>query len=919
MSAEVGNVKLPNGYVVKNVPSNIGRDELKKAAITNGWAQESDFPAVVAQPPAVPDTKVEGVATAPAVAPNDIKKESERNYILDQASRGIWDMASNLVPDFIKMGESDIDFKSFQNADGTFRVQELEQVMREKEDAQAAAWVGYEGVAPDSTTEQIAGAAARSLTSEGPLAIAGASKKATSVIGEAAYSAAAATIGALAQEGTSQIGQKWGLPSYATEMLSAITGSMANVGLGATRSLTQTAFETAGTTLNKRKEMTSNVDKASDYLASAEMKQVIGKATEAQPNIDSVIQAAQDLESQIPGLIIPPAAALADNPIYRKNTEHLLRSDPEFFASAKKALQDANAAVTARKEQLFGKADQLVDAKIRASLPKNYTGRIKAAEKRKELIQAKIDTLTDKVKTPSDQVDIGESVRGLMNAKVESVRKVLSPQYERLLKNAEKTDVAMSSKGVAEVHKVVKLMKYGDNFAAFPSLINKINTEWSPVDATASPVILNSRGVPLRQPKGDVSYPEVSSVEVDSLKRAVNKAYRESKDPNQQRMLGNVKQVLAAQIQQAMPESFARPYADLDAQFYRELGIPFSKAGLSQLDAARFSTQQGAYLAKPEQARDFLSFVGESGVPVVRAAILTNLEKQAFNKDGSLDVNNVTRFINRNNRIINEVPGLRAELQDVGQAVRNLGEESARLDADYSRRSKELTDGFYKAMHGKKLEGVVNDILNSPEKSSQYLRDIKNMTPETAKMVRQGLRAGILENGIARNNESMIQFISRNKNVMDSWFGSTYANDVRNIAAAGDMINKLDTNTMRFATDYRDKDALSDKVGISSTQLQSILRDRITGVGTKLAIIGSKVNTSKTANKRDSQMMELLLNTDALATIRKSVEDTRITITAPQLALDFANNINKAISKGVYFGISGQEAMEQQPEIAPRR
>jgi len=879
---KISDVTLPNGFVVSDVPDSASKEEIKQEALKNGWAKEEDF------------------AEAPKAEENT--PASDRGYIVDQALRGTVDMLSSIMPDFIQKDLLGMDFKEFQNADGTFRVAEMDQYIREKEDAQASSLVGYEGVLPNSKTEEIAGAAVRSLTSEGPLAVVGSPKTALGVAGEVLFSATAAATGAAAQAASTVVGNKWGLPTWGTEILGAVTGAVATTGTGLARGAVQTGAAAGSTLIKNRNKAVETVDSVTDYVVASEMKTVIDKATTAQPNIEAVIHAVKELEGQIPGLTVPPAATLADNPIFKKNTEQLLRTDPSFFASAKKSLTDAKEAINTRKEQLFGKAGPETDKLIRDSLPKNFTARIKSADKRMKETQDRIDTLVEKALPKGDTVAVGQAIDKLMTAKTQAVRDKLSPLYENLINKADKTAVMMEPTGVRRVHQVAEIMKVGDNFASFPELMLKIRSEWQPTEGQAF-----NKGA---------EYPEVSAREVDSLKRAINKSLRQTKDPDKVRMLNMIKTELRGSIQQNMPESFAKPYADLDAQYYTELGVPMNTQGVRQLDSTRFAAQAGEYLSKPEQSADFLSFVGESGIPVVRDAIMLKMEKAAINKDGQLDGANLQRFIRRNARSLKQVPGLANELGDLGRTVQNLSETRARMDADNIVRSKELTEGFLKGMHGKKLEGVVVEILNSPANSAKYMRDLKNFTPETAKLIKQGVRAGILENGMTSNGKSMLEFIQSNKNVMDTWFGKTYSGDVRALALASDQLNKLDLDKMRFAVDYKSSDVLSEKVGISMTQLQSIARDRIVGLGTKLALVGSKINTASTAKKRDSQMTELLLNPEALKTIKEVAESKRLTITNPQLVEKLATTVHGAVSKGVYFGISGaeQEAERAQEE-----
>lgn len=844
---------------------------------------------------------------AAALDEKEAPSEEPNSFIVDQAIRGGFDFISGLFPDVFKDRplSSKTDYSQFQNADGTIRVAEMEQYINERDDVSAAELFGYQGVESDNLTEQLMGQTARSLVSEGPMVVMGASKKIPSVLSEVAFSGLSTLTGVAAQTVVSEAGKKWELPTLATEILGTVAGSVASVGASATRGALGGAIDNVRNAKVNKKYVSDNVDKATDFVVADEMNTVIEKAIQTQPDIESVITSVKELEGIIPGLTVPPAAALADNPIFKKNTEQLLRTDPTFFASAKKSLKDAKEAIDAHKTSLFGDASPATDKKIRESLPKNFTGRIRGAERKIQQTQNKIDRLIEKVVPKTDTVAVGQAIDKLMTQKQQHVRDKLSPKYAALLNKTDASLTLMSPNGVMRVSRMADLLKASDNFASFPQLMDKIRTEWRP-----------SEGTPFQ--KG-VEYPEVSAREVDSLKRAINKAIRQTKDTDKLRMLNALKTELKTSIAKDMPKSFSEPYSALDLQYYTELGIPMSKQGVRQLDSTRFASQAGAYLSRPEQAADFLGFVGEAGVPVVRDAIMLKMDKAAIRKDGSIDVANVVKFLKQNARLVEQVPGLASELNSIASVVDNLSSTKARMDAEYSVRSKELVDGFLKGMHNKKLSGVVNEILASPKSSEIYLRDLKNFDGETQKMIKQGVRAQIIENGINKSNMSMVEFIQANKNIMDQWFGSTYVKDVEALALASDQLNKVDLDKMKFALDYKNADTLSNKIGIPFAQLQSILRDRIAGAGTKAAIIASKISTSKIQDKKNSQMTELLLNPDALKSIREASEGTKggFSLFNPSLLESMATAINNSVTKGIYFGIAGAEEEQQRQAQLP--
>jgi hypothetical protein len=127
----------------------------------------------------------------------------------------------------------------------------------------------------------------------------------------------------------------------------------------------------------------------------------------------------------------------------------------------------------------------------------------------------------------------------------------------------------------------------------------------------------------------------------------------------------------------------------------------------------------------------------------------------------------------------------------------------------------------------------------------------------------------------------------------------------------------VDLDGMKFALSYKDADALQEKTGISAVQLQSILRDRITNFGTKIAIIWSKISTSSIKDKRNSQMMELLLNPNALEQLKRTTDAQKLNLTTPEGLSKFTKIINESVTKGIYFATQAAEEQAARQEEEP--
>jgi hypothetical protein len=836
------------------------------------------------------------------------------NYYIDKLKSGAADFVMSILPEDVTDKLLGIDVFEYAKQDGTFDTRKL-QVDRAAaiQDAKEQ-FFGYDGIKPESEVQRFAGEALESVAAEGPMAIVGA-KGFTGGLVELLHSYSASLLGRFGAETGEKVAELLGGEGAAQGIAGSIGGIIGGGSTIAGRAASGAALQAASGAIKERKRVNESLDTATEFVASKEVGNVIKKATEADPDLDSVIKATSEIEDAVPGLVIPPITVLADNPIYRKNIDYLLRTNPEFYAKAKEGLNNAVKSINDRKERLFGTSGPEADARIRKNLPKDYTATLSGARKRQNAIDQQLEKISEKVRSSVEFADVGAQVDALMKAKEAAVTQRLSPQYANLLKSAEESGTVFPAASVAEIHRAYKALENRDVFATFPALTKKLKTEWSPKKVEPSPIIIP--GQP--EPKATLQYKPVSMTEMDSFKRELNKSIRKTKDSTQLRILNGLKDSLKAEVAK-LPDEFGQKYNSLDLQFYKELGVPRSKAEISQLDSARFNSQAGQYLSRPEQAKEFIAFVGPAGIPVVKNAIFLRMQGSGlksggvFDKNGILDPKALAGFINKNKALIDTVPGLRNELLDARTLVDNLTQTKSRIDSEYNIRAKELTEGFYSAFEKKGLKEVSSQILKSNAESAKILKNIKNFDPETSRIVRQGIRASLLERAV-ESGDTMLDFIKKNEKAFMDWFGPTYLKSVESIGAASDRVSKVDIDKMKFALDYKDRDQMLEKVGISFPQFQSVLRDRISNGMTKLAIIGSKVSTSSAAAKRDSKMMDLLLNPGALDAIRKQVEASKMKVIDEKFMANIAQLIHNSVFKGLYFGTEAAESVREERSL----
>ena len=841
---------------------------------------------------------------APAPDVKDTGVEEQRNFYMDQLYQGAGDLVASLVPDAFKY-----DYEAYKDVPVTNwgDLARNQEVQFRNETAEA---LGAQNVAPEGESQRYLGGGLRSLVAQGPLALMPAKTLVQAPLALSANlisSTGGFAGGDLGRQSAEALGfEKGGSASSALEAVGGAIGGAVNI---PGRVATGLAFRTVSGTRDavqgrdkSSEAVRAGFDDAAERVAISEIKQVVKRAAETGgPRLEETLANSKNVADSMNGLEIAPFVSLIDNPIYRQNIEYLYNSRPEFRAKVQESLAANKEVIDTRLTQMYG-SRQAAEAALISQLPQNYTGRIKAAEKRIAQLDKQIERETQRFISDEDAVSVGARVDSLITAKKSAVVAKLSPEYERLLNKATEQGVNLQSGEVQQVYNFVRNTGNKERFASMPSLYKKINSFWKPV---ANP----------EAPEAPKRSPEVTAREVDSLKREVNRQLRTVKDPQKIDLLNELKRQLASAVDTMSP-SFVSSYKALDKQYYTELGIPFNAQGVKQLSAAKFSDQAGTFLTKPQQAQEFLTMAGKEGIPVVRDAVMVKFNNAVL-ATGQFDLKAYTRFMNKNKRLIDLVPNLRGELSSMQSSIKGMQDTKARLEADYARRSKEISDGFYRSFNERGLTGVTADIINSPAKRKAHLEQLRNLTPETSAIARKGIQASMVDKALSAKGINALDFVKKHEGAYTEVFGPRYYKDLVTATQAFDLLRNADLGNTAFGISYRNQDVLSEKAGISFPQVQSVLRDRISNAGTKLAIIGSKVFSSNSVEKRDSQLAEFMLNPEAVTLVARQVEvlnSPNLTKAARDEAVGvIANAVNSAVL-GVYFGTqaaTGPASVEQ--------
>jgi hypothetical protein len=772
----------------------------------------------------------------------------------------------------------------------------------------------YEGIKPGNSFEKYAGIGLGAAIEEGPLAVAG-GRGAFGLAAEALHSIAQSSLGAVVSDSGTELGQDLGMSEGGSQAFGTGLSVASGFLYGAGRLPMAAGIEAGQAALKTKADLAGTAEKAENYVANSQVKAILDSAVSVQPNMKSVVDNSVELEKSIPNLKLAPGVVLADNPIINKNLTYLNQKFPEFRAKFD-AMQTASVAARDKlRLDLFGERGEGVNKNLRLRLAEETGIKVQAAEKRIQAIDTQLSKATARLQTSQDSTDVGVAVRNMMKAKEAAVRSSLQPQYDYLLKSAEASGVRLGADSAERLHSTIRQLKADDVFANHPTLAAKAERIWGPVRPSTARAggRVQLRSGP-RLPDKPV-FNTISVKDMDSFKRSLNKAIRETDDLSETRKLYALKDAFKAEVDQ-LPDNFGAKYSALDMDYYKQLGVPLSSAGIRSLDSGRFETSVATALAKPEQAREFLNFVGESGVPVVRNAVLiqmTGKNSGVLDAEGNLSPRKLEQFLRVNERLVDTVPNLRAEINDTRNFIETLTTQRADIDAAFSAKSRQMSDGFYQAMESNSLSGVVSSMLKSPQKSDFYFRDVDKFDPDTAKMLTQGVRAELLQKGID-SDITMNDFVAKNKNVYDQWFGPAYAKDLKVLADASSILGNYSYKNMSFNQNMREVDGIAKLTGINAASWVSVLRDRIMSVPHQIMTLGSRMQVAKAAAKRDGALMDIMLDPKKLATLTKSLTDLKLDVdvgsVSPETIKRLSLKTMTLFGKGVYFAEAGAQGLD---------
>lgn len=672
----------------------------------------------------------------------------------------------------------------------------------------------------------------------------------------------------------------------------------------------------------------SEAAQVSDMLGSVRARNKLQTALDANPNLGSDLAAAKEIETKL-GVKLPIGAqSKGDTTLTGLLASETSRGENAAFTALIKRQEDeALAAVKEAQKKLAGdpkNAELRAEAEAKKVELENarrqtaFAMKQENATRRIDEIDTKLNSLSNSAfGTLAGKEDVGNRIRNLLDAKEAIIKKELSPQYDSLLKQAKADNVELESTQVANLWNFIKSSKAEDVFAKFPALYPKITAVFAPKQAsTFSPKFAEKYPNLVKSAQG--TFKPASIDDIDSLKRTLNKAIGSSTDSDQLRMLFAFKKEFDNSLN-SLPEEFITSYRNLDKEYAKRLGIPFSEAGVVSVDKARFVENVVPQLTtKPSAVRQILAATDNSpeAAKIVEDAFMMKIGQTQgiVSPDGAINPSKLRLFVENNKEAIDQVPGLRGKLFRLGTDVSQLKDaRSAILEQQKNAKVEEFSNVWSQAFGSRGgFEGYVESALKTPAQLNELV-----LLAGTDKNLHQGLKSAVLDIGM--KSADKIGFFDDNVKTMNTLFGSEYSKQVKMLLDAAQRLEQFPLRT-KINQSISQQTGFQQATGSRPEQVASEARNQVLGPFRMAANILSRFVQNRSSKSESAEIQEFLSNPTAVADAAALSQELqksagKVTDKAISLAKKLVTN---SASAGIYGGlgavVSGETGLsERQP------
>jgi hypothetical protein len=660
---------------------------------------------------------------------------------------------------------------------------------------------------------------------------------------------------------------------------------------------------------------------AAQGLGSVRANQMAKTAVEANPGLVPSLVRASEIEKTLGADLPTLAAANGDTTISGYMQSQIAKGENAAFTAAMKQQYEAAEAALTKAQNGLAPSMKAVEAYVRR---KAVAEEVKAgaANKAAQIAAAKREEGLFKINERIQEIgaatfhnvksgeDIGQTTRNLINSRRQAVQDTLSPKYEAVLNEAEKEGVKLSGEAATGLREFVKNKKTDEVFQSFPKLYGKIQSVFAPKQKAATGPTASK--YMFAKPDGVAE--DVSVRDVDSLKREINLQLRRVKpDSDQYRFLSELKDKLDESLD-TMPAKFRDAYRAVDDEYFEKIGVPYRNAqGVLKIDRAKFEQQVTPSLTKnPESLREALTAMNNTkeAHQVATDAFMLDLSKNrsVYKADGTINPVMLTRYIRENKASIDQVQGLRQQLESVASDVSVLAKNRNRiLDIQKGTQQQEV-ETLWSAAYGTNngFTGLVRNALSNPRELEKLMAVTSN-----DKVARESVKAAMIEDLVKAPGDRM-ELFSKHSGVLTKVFGKEDTQKIMDLVEASQRIRD---NPLAFKinTNLTDRTKFEKALGSKAEQTVSELRNPVLGQFRTMANHVSRFFQNTASKSEAQEVQRFLTNYKAIPDFAAAVQEYStkgVTDRALKLMTKVLGNYSVVMAGGGAAGFVGAQNVE---------
>ena len=698
-----------------------------------------------------------------------------------------------------------------------------------------------------------------------------------------------------------------------------IASTVTGAAVAAPFSLGKNAFELA---LSKGlgKEAAQGVGSAADTLGQIKGGIQAQTALRANPDLAPSILRASEIE-QLTGVSLPIlAASNGDTTISGYLQTQIAKSDNSAFtAQVKQQYKKAEEQLKAFRNGVAPSMKEVDDfVKQRASQVKTYNDNVlQGYQKRLQDRQKGINTLDDSITKTADalysgegKASLGDRLSNLISAKEQTIKKVLSPQYNDLLENSAKAGIKLPAENARELYSFAKSEINKDVFAKFPQLYSQINKTFKPASVVSKKVAEKYKFAK----DNTTLIKDVELEDIDSLKRAVNKAISDTSDKDQLRKLYLLKKEVSKAVD-AIDPVFSKPYKQLDAEYAKQLGLPFSEQGVLQITRAKFVENTVPVLTtKASSLKQTLGVIGDDpkGLKLVEDAFFADIANNASIIDvntGQIKPAQLQRYLKMKKEQFDLIPDVRKKLEDVLQTTQGLITSKSNLEAlnkqDKANYLQDVLQESFATSGG--LQGYIRTALNNPQKMSDMLERV-GKDPVALKAV----KGAFLDDLLTQQGNKLEFFDSQIPNVAKVFGGD----QVPPLRALIEAAQRLQQNPAAYRINVN-TGGKTNYESVTGTRIDTSLGEVRNQVMSKHRVLLNHISRyfqGRSTQAEAAAIQEFLLNKEAMTTAAQmsaSFQDKGVTEKFVNLGKKLFKNASTVYLQGALVGLMTGELNDE--------